>query len=266
MRRFAVIAAAIAAGAVAGCGSSGTSGSSHATSSPASPGSAPSSITVFAAASLRGTFTQLGKQFEAAHPGDTVTFSFGPSSGLARRIINGAPADVFASAATRNMSQVVSAGDAASPADFARNRMEVAVPPKNPGHVTSVASLAKPSVKVAVCQPQVPCGVVAARVFRNAGISVSSVTAATDVTSVLTKVELGDVDAGMVYVTDVRAAGSRVKGVVIPSSDNASTAYPIATVNKSSHRGMARAFMRYVLSPQGQKVLARAGFEKAGTR
>jgi len=139
--------------------------------------------------------------------------------------------------------------------------MEVAVPPDNPGHVSSVDNLAKSSVKVAVCQPQVPCGVVAKEVFKNANISVSPVTQETDVKSVLTKVELGDVDAGMVYVTDVKAAGSKVKGVKIPSSDNATTTYPIATISKTSHASTARAFVNYVLSPTGQKVLKAAGFE-----
>src|SRR5262249_56861355 len=118
----------------------------------------------------RGTFGELGKHFQAAPPGDTVKFSFGPSSGLATQITSGAPADVFASAAPANMQDVVSAGDAASPQNFAKNTMEVAVPPNNPAKVTSVTDLAKKSVKVAVCQPQVPCGKVAAQVFTNAGI------------------------------------------------------------------------------------------------
>jgi molybdate transport system substrate-binding protein len=217
---------------------------------------------VFAAASLTGTFTQLGKQFEAAHPGDKVTFSFGPSSGLATQIINGAPADVFASAAPANMQQVVSAGDASNPQNFAKNIMEVAVPPSNPAHVKSLDDLAKSSVKVAVCQPQVPCGVVAAEIFKNAGITVKPVTLQPDVKSVLSQVELNSVDAGMVYVTDVMAAGSKVKGVKISAADNASTLYPIATVTKSSQQSIAQAFVAYVLSPAGQQVLAAAGFEK----
>src|SRR5262249_19600049 len=152
---------------------------------------------------------------EAAHPGDTVKFSFGPSSGLAEQITSGAPADVFASAAPANMQQVVSAGDASSPQNFAKNVMEVATPPDNPGNVSSLNDLAKKSGMEAVCQPQVPCGVVAAEVFKNAGIAVKPVTLQPDVKSVLTQVETGNVDAGMVYVTDVQAAGSKVKGVTI---------------------------------------------------
>ncbi|HSS88300.1 MAG TPA: molybdate ABC transporter substrate-binding protein [Streptosporangiaceae bacterium] len=258
MRRFTVIAVALAAVAAAGCSSSG-SGSSGSSAS-ASP--AGGTITVFAAASLMGTFTQLGKQFETAHPGDTVKFSFGPSSGLSEQITSGAPADVFASAAPANMDTVVSAGDASNPQNFAQNTMEVATPPNNPAKVTSVNDLAKKSVKVALCQPQVPCGVVAAEVFKNVGITVKPVTLQPDVKSVLAQVELGSVDAGMVYVTDVMAAGSKVNGVKISASDNASTEYPIATINSSKHKSEAQAFMNYVLSPAGQQVLTAAGFEK----
>jgi molybdate transport system substrate-binding protein len=257
VRRLTIIAAALAAVAAAGCSSSGSGGSSGATASPSG-----GTITVFAAASLTESFTQLGKQFEAAHPGDTVKFSFGPSSGLAEQITSGAPADVFASAAPANMDQVVSAGDASNPQNFAKNVMEVATPPNNPGNVSSVTDLAKSSVKVALCQPQVPCGVVAAEVFKNAGITVKPVTLQPDVKSVLTQVETGNVDAGMVYVTDVQAAGSKVKGVTIPASDNASTLYPIATISGSKHKSEAQAFMNYVLSPAGQQVLAAAGFQK----
>jgi molybdate transport system substrate-binding protein len=256
VRRFTVIAAALAAVAAAGCSSSNTGSSS----SP-SPSAAPVSITVFAAASLTETFTQIGKQFEAAHPGDTVKFSFGPSSGLSEQITSGAPADVFASAAPANMDTVVKAGDASNPQNFAKNTMEVATPPNNPANVTSVNDLAKSSVKVALCQPQVPCGVVAAEVFKNAAITVKPVTLQPDVKSVLTQVETGNVDAGMVYVTDVKAAGAKVHGVTIPASDNASTLYPIATISSSQHESVAKEFVDYVLSPAGQQVLTAAGFQ-----
>jgi len=257
MRRFAVIAAGLATVAVAGCSSSTSSPPSGTSSAKPATGT----ITVFAAASLTEAFTQLGKQFQTAHPGDTVKFSFGPSSGLATQITSGAPADVFASASPTNMEQVVSAGDASSPQDFAKNTMEVATPPDNPGNVESVKDLADDSVKVALCQPQVPCGKVAAEVFQNAGITVKPVTLQPDVKSVLTQVETGNVDAGMVYVTDVMAAGSKVKGVTIPASDNASTLYPIAAVTNSKEKSIANAFITYVLSPAGQSVLTAAGFE-----
>jgi len=253
LRRLTVVVAALLAAAVAGCSSSSSSPSSA---------SSTGTITVFAAASLMQTFTQIGKQFEAAHKGDTVKFSFGPSSGLSTQITSGAPADVFASAAPANMQTVVSAGDASNPQTFAKNTMEVAVPPNNPANVTSVNDLAKKSVKVALCQPQVPCGVVAAEVFKNAGITVKPVTLETDVDSVVTQVETGNVDAGMVYVTNVLSEGTKLKGITIPASDNASTLYPIAVIKSSKHKSIAQEFVDYVLSPAGQKVLGAAGFQK----
>jgi molybdate transport system substrate-binding protein len=283
LRRLTVIAAGLVTCVLAGCGSSGNAGAAATATSPgaaataASPAGTPSaaassaspgsespagSVTVFAAASLQGAFTQIGKQFEASHPGDKVTFSFGPSSGLATQIVSGAAADVFASAAPANMRQVVQAGDASSPSDFAKNVMEVAVPPSNPAGVKSVGSLAKSSVKVALCQPRVPCGVAAAKVFSRAKITVRPVTLQPDVKSVLTQVELGNVDAGLVYVTDVMAAGSRIKGIRVPAHVNASTTYPIAAISKTSHQAAARAFVAYVMSPAGQKVLAADGFKK----
>jgi molybdate transport system substrate-binding protein len=259
LRRITFAAAGLLAVAVAGCSSSGSSSSS---SSGSGGSSSKGTITVFAAASLTESFTTIGKQFEAAHPGDTVKFSFGPSSGLSTQITSGAPADVFASAAPANMNTVVKAGDASGPQNFAKNTAEVAVPPGNPGHVSSVNDLAKKSVKVALCQPQVPCGVVAADVFKNLGITVKPVTLQPDVKSVLTQVETGNVDAGVVYLTDVMSAGSKVKSVRIPAGDNATTEYPIATISDSKEKSIAQAFVAYVLSPAGQKVLATAGFEK----
>ena len=268
MRRIAItiIAAGIAGVtvfALAGCGSNSGSGSP----APASRSSSGSpvlsgSITVFAAASLKEAFTTIGKQFEAAHPGVKVMFSFGASSALATQIINGAPADVFASASPKNMQQVVTAGGASNPVTFATNVMEVATPPSNPAHISSVSGLAKPSVTVALCQPQVPCGVTAAKVFRNAKITVKPVTLQPDVKSVLTQVELGNVDGGVVYVTDVRAAGAKVKGIAIPADENASTAYPIAPLSKSGNSATAKAFADFVVSAASESVLAAAGFEK----
>jgi molybdate transport system substrate-binding protein len=218
------------------------------------------SIRVFAAASLTGSFTALAKRFEHQHPGTTVQLSFGASSDLAEQIDNGAPADVFASASPTNMRQVVQAGNAEQPKQFASNTMEVAVPPANPGQVHRLADLARNGVKVALCQPQVPCGAVAREVLRNAGLTVHPVTEEVDVKSVLTKVTLGEVDAGVVYVTDVRAAGRQVTGVPIPAGVNASTQYPITVVRGSGNGATARAFERLVLSAQGRRVLAKAGF------
>jgi molybdate transport system substrate-binding protein len=274
VRRIALAAvAASLAGitALAGCSSSSSSStgasSSPSASSPAAAASASSSaalsgsITVFAASSLKEAFTTIGKQFEAANPGVKVTFSFGASSTLATQITNGAPADVFASASPKNMQQVVTAGYASNPVNFAKNVMEVAVPPSNPGHVTSVNDLAKSSVKTALCEPKVPCGVTAAEVFKNANITVKPVTLQPDVKSVLTQVELGNVDAGVVYVTDVHSAGAKVKGVEIPASVNASTEYPIAAISKSANLAAAQAFVAYVTSSAGESVLKAAEFE-----
>ena len=242
--------------ALAGCGNA------DAPASHAAPGHIAGTIRVFAASSLTGSFTELGKEFEKQHPGTTVEFNFGASSDLATQITNGAPADVFASASPTNMDQVVSAGDAHDPRPFAVNTMEIAVPRANPGGVHRLADLARAGVKVAVCQAQVPCGVVAAKVFHNAGIAVHPATEEVDVKSVLTKVSVGEVDAGIVYVTDVRAAGDQVRGIRIPSSVNATTRYPIATVRSSKNTATARAFERLVLSAHGQDVLAKAGFGK----
>jgi len=249
---------------LAGCGSSSaTDPSAVAPSSPASGSPALSgTVNVFAAASLKDAFTTLGQQFEAAHPGTRIVFNFGPSSGLAAQITAGAPADVFASASTKNMDQVVKAAAATSPTDFAGNIMEIAVPPGNPANVTQLSDLAGSAVKVALCQKAVPCGVTAAKVFTNAGLTVVPVTQEVDVKAVLTKVTLGEVDAGVVYVTDVRAAGGKVRGIAIPAEVNASTTYPIATLTRAPNRTTAQAFTDYVLSADGASVLAAEGFAK----
>ncbi|MGV8964711.1 MAG: molybdate ABC transporter substrate-binding protein [Cellulomonas sp.] len=217
-------------------------------------------ITVFAAASLTQAFTTLGTRFEQANPSATITLNFGPSSSLATQITEGAPADVFASASVTTMDTVVAADAAGTPATFARNVMEIAVPPDNPANITSLADLANPAVKVALCQPDVPCGAVAATVFTNAGIVVTPVTLENDVKATLTKVQLGEVDAGLVYVTDVLAAGGKVTGIEIPVDVNAATSYPIATLTASKAPDLARGFVEYVLSADGAAVLTAAGF------
>lgn len=231
------------------------------TPAPAATTPAPTgTITVFAAASLTGTFTELGKQFQAANPGTTVRFSFGASSTLAQQILAGAPADVFASASAATMAQVTAGGDATGPVTFATNTAEIAVAPASTGKVTSVADLARSGVKVALCQPQVPCGAIAATVFKTAGVTVKPVTLGLDVKATLAYVSSGEADAAVVYVTDVRAAGSKVRGVTIPAAQNASTAYPIVTVKASKNAALAARFQAYVLSADGQRVLSAAGF------
>jgi molybdate transport system substrate-binding protein len=256
---FVGLAGCASGGSGAGAGSGGDGGGA----SPASAAAAVSGdITVLAAASLTEPFTTLGKQFEAAHPGVEVTFGFAASSALAAQVTAGAPADVFASASQPTMDAVVQAGAAAEPQVFATNSMQIAVPPANPGAVTGLASLADPRVKVALCQPQVPCGSTARKVFAKAGVGVTPVTLEPDVRSVLSKVRLGEVDAGVVYVTDVLAAGDKVTGVEIPAAVNASTSYPVAALTRSANPRTAAAFVEYVLSPEGAKVLAAAGFRK----
>lgn len=284
-RTAAVAALAAVALLAAACGSSSSSSASAsaapaasapsaASSAMSDPGSSPAAsaatsssavagkITVFAAASLTKAFTTLGTRFQTAHPGTTVTFSFDASSALAQQIISGAPADVFASASARNMTQVTAAGDAADAKTFADNVAEIAVAPSSAGKVTSIADLGKAGVKVALCQPQVPCGALAQTVLATAKVTVKPVTQGLDVKSTLAYVTSGEVDAAVVYVTDVLAAGAEVKGVLIPAADNASTAYPIATVKGSRNPATAAAFEALVLSPAGQAVLAAAGFRK----
>jgi molybdate transport system substrate-binding protein len=244
---------AAAALLLAGCGSGPGAGAD-------ASGGLSGTVTVFAAASLTGSFGTLGEQFEAAHPGVTVRFNFGASSALAESIAQGAPADVFAPASAKNMDSVVRAGDAAEPRTFARNVLAIAVPPDNPAGVRGLADLAEPGLKLALCQEQVPCGTVARQVIDKARLTVRPVTLGADVKAVLTAVQLGEVDAGLVYATDVRAAGDKVEGIEIPAAQNASTSYPIAVLTRAPNAAAARAFVDHVLSADGSTVLARAGF------
>ncbi|WP_445256235.1 molybdate ABC transporter substrate-binding protein [Nocardioides aurantiacus] len=251
---LAAVAAALAGALLlAGCGGGSDGAGSDA-------GGETVTLRVLAAASLTETFTALGERFEAANPGTRVELSFGPSSGLAEQIGSGAPADVFAAASPSTMQTVVDSGDAQDPQDFATNRAEIAVPAANPGDVDALADLADPAVKVAVCDPEVPCGALAADVLASAGLDVTPVTEEEDVKAVLTKVTLGEVDAGLVYVTDVQAAGDEVRGVEVPEADAASTTYPIAALAGSEHAEQARAFVDLVLSEEGRTALEDAGF------
>ena len=263
-RPTALVALFTAVLTVAGCSSSGggTKTSSAGPSGAAGGGSVKGSITVDAAASLTETFSTLKAQFMKLHPGTQITFKFGASSDLATQIVQGDTVDVFASAAPANMAAVTAAGLASHPVNFAENTAEIATPPKNPAHIAAVQDLAKAGVKVAVCAPKVPCGVVAAEVFKNAKITVKPTATEENVKATLAVVESGEVDAGVVYVTDVKAAGSKVHGVVIPADVNASTAYPIAALTKSKNPALAKAWVDYVLSTAGSHVLQAAGFSK----
>ncbi|MEH1056683.1 molybdate ABC transporter substrate-binding protein [Micromonospora sp. CPCC 206171] len=226
------------------------------------PSGVAGTVTVFAAASLTGSFTTLGRQFEDAHPGVRVTFNFAGSSALATQITQGAPADVFASAAPRNMATVTDAGAAdGSPTVFARNQLVIAVPKGNPAGVAGLADLTRPGVKVALCAEQVPCGAAATRVLGAAGVKLTPVTLEQDVKGALSKVTLGEVDAALVYRTDVRSAAAKADGVEFPESADAVNDYPVVVLKDAPNPTAARAFVAHVRSDQGRAVLTDAGFQ-----
>ncbi|MFI6795326.1 molybdate ABC transporter substrate-binding protein [Streptosporangium canum] len=250
------LALTLAAG-LSGCGAGGQAAPAPATSSAA--GGQATTLTVFAAASLTGTFGELGKVFEAAHPGTEVRFNFGSSATLAQQIVQGAPADVFAAASPATMKTVTDASLAVGPATFARNKLQIAVPADNPAKVDGLADLADPKAKVALCAAQVPCGAAAVKALDAAGLKVTPVTLEQDVKATLTKVSLGEVDAALVYRTDVLASGGKVKGIDFPEADKAINDYPIAALSKAAEP--AGQFVELVLSQQGKDVLTKAGFE-----
>ncbi|MEV4755941.1 molybdate ABC transporter substrate-binding protein [Micromonospora sp. NPDC049559] len=261
-RRFrtAVVAfAALTAVGLAGCG--GGDG----TAEPGAQGSGTGvsgTLTVLAAASLTGSFTTIGKDFEAANPGVRVTFSFAGSSALATQVNQGAPADVFASAAPANMKTVTDAGNGeGSPTTFVRNQLVIAVPKGNPDGVTGLTDLTRPGAKVALCAEQVPCGAAAKKALDAAGVKLTPVTLEQDVKAALAKVKLGEVDAALVYRTDVKAAAADVDGVEFPESAGAVNDYPIIVLRQAPNKAAARAFVAYVLSEPGKNVLAAAGFQ-----
>jgi molybdate transport system substrate-binding protein len=241
--------------AVAGCGANQQPAGQTSTE--------PQTLTVFAAASLKSTFTKIGDQFEASHPGATVTFSFAGSSDLVTQIQSGAPADVFASADTKNMDKAT-ADDLVdgTPVKFASNTLEIAVPPDNPAKIASLQDLTKPGVKVVVCAPQVPCGSATQKVEAAGGVTLKPVSEEASVTDVLNKVTSGEADAGLVYVTDVKGAGAKVKGVTFPESKEAVNTYPIAALASSKNKDLAKQFVDAVTGTAGQQVLADAGFAK----
>lgn len=254
-RPAAIVTAALLGLGLAGCGS----GSSGVTAAGGS-----TTITVFAAASLTETFTELGAAFEAAHPGVRVEFSFAGSSDLVAQIQQGAPADVFASADEANMAKLTGDGlQGSEPAIFASNTLEIAVPPGNPGGVATFRDLTTDGLNLVVCAPEVPCGAATAKVADAAGLTLSPVSEEQSVTDVLAKVESGEADAGIVYVTDVRAAGDAVEGIPFPEAAEAVNLYPIATVKDSEHADLAGEFVDLVLSSAGQDTLRSAGFAPA---
>jgi molybdate transport system substrate-binding protein len=248
-RSQALIAAALGL-TLAGCAGSGGAAVARRT------------VTVFAAASLSEAFTQIARAFEQANPGTTVTLNFGASSALAQQILAGAPADVFAAASPATMTTVTDAGDARDPEVFARNSLQIAVPPDNPGQVAGLADFARPELKIALCAEQVPCGAAAAKIFEATGISPEVDTLEQDVKAALAKVALGEVDAALVYRTDVLAAGSKVTGIAFPETGQAVNDYPLVVLTGAPNTAGASAFVTYVRSDEGQQTLAAAGFDR----
>jgi molybdate transport system substrate-binding protein len=254
-RRIGAVAAVLLLGTVTACGSNSSDSASSSTKE--------TKLTVYAASSLTSTFTELGKKFEASHDGVKVSFSFGGSSDLVAQIQQGAPADVFASADTANMDKAVAAKAVeGAPVDFASNTLEIAVPPDNPAGVKSLQDLAKPATKVVICAPEVPCGAATEKVEKSSKVAIKPASEEQAVTDVLTKVESGEADAGLVYVTDVKAAGDKVKGITFPETSAAVNTYPIAALADSKNANLAKQFVALVTGSDGQSVLADAGFAK----
>ncbi len=218
-------------------------------------------LTVFAAASLKTSFTELANMFEARYPGITVTLSFAGSADLAAQLNQGAPADVFASADTGNMEKLQEAGLVdGEPQIFATNTLAIAVPPGNPAGIRSFADLARPGTRLVQCARQVPCGAAAATIEQQTGTDLNPVSEENSVTDVLGKVISGEADAGLVYVTDLQSTAGRVEGVAFPEAAGAVNSYPAAVLSDTKNSADARAFLELIGSREGQQVLSGAGF------
>jgi molybdate transport system substrate-binding protein len=252
-RRFAAACAPVLALALAGC---------TGTPEPTPGADISGTLTVLAAASLTDVFTELGDELESRHPGLDVQFSFAGSSALAAQIEQGAPADVFASADEAQMTRVTDAGLADDATVFTANTLMVAVPADNPGGVSGVSDFARGELTLAVCAPEVPCGAAAQRVFDALGIDARPDTYEDDVRAVLSKVQLGEVDAGLVYRSDLVTATDGVVGFGIPEPADAASEYPLTVLTAAPNPAAARAFVDLVLSDDGQRALAGAGFRE----
>lgn len=248
--------------ALAACGDDGTPATTDAPAttvggSPAVAGT----VTVFAAASLTAAFTEIGDAFMTENPDAEVVFNFAASSELVTQIGEGAPADVFASADRNNMTKLTDAGgNATEPTLFARNLLQIIVGPGNPTGITGVADLANEDLIVVTCAPEVPCGKYAAEIFADAGVTVTPKSLEENVKAVVSKVTLGEADAGIVYQTDVIAAGADAAGVQIPEDINVIAEYPVAIATDAPNAEGAQAFIDFVLSEQGLKILDSYGF------
>ncbi|MEV7205457.1 MULTISPECIES: molybdate ABC transporter substrate-binding protein [unclassified Streptomyces] len=249
--------------ALSACSSSSDPGTDSDSAGGSSSSSAKVSgqVTVFAAASLKESFTTLGETFEKQHPGTEVTFNFAGSDTLAASITSGAPADVFASASPKTMATVTDAGAAAgTPVTFVRNQLEIATLPGNPDRVSSLKDLTGSGLKVVLCDKTVPCGAAARKALDASGLDLTPVSYEQDVKAALTKVELKEADAAVVYKTDVKAAGDKVTGVDFPESAEAVNDYPITLLKNAPNTDAAKAFIELVKSAEGQRVLTGAGF------
>jgi molybdate transport system substrate-binding protein len=263
--RSTAVLAAVALGVLTACGGGdgGDEAAAGTTSAgaPASDDGLTGTMTVFAAASLTDVFTGLGEQLEEENPDLTVQFNFAGSSALATQLTQGAPADVFASANRAQMAVVTDAGlTDGEPTVFTANVLQIAVPAGNPAGVTGLADFAREELTIAVCAPDVPCGAASEDVFAAAGVTPLPDTQEEDVRAALTKVELGEVDAALVYATDVTAAGDAVEGIAFPEAEDAVNDYPLATLAEAPNADAARAFVDLVLSDEGQQALEDAGF------
>jgi molybdate transport system substrate-binding protein len=242
---------------VSACGGSGSDAPVDSSGSSAYA----SSITVFAAASLTDAFTRIDTGFRA-RSGSVVRFNFGSSATLASQITRGAPGDVFAAASPATMKTVTDAKSAGTPITCVSNTLQIAVPAGNPGRITGLADFADESRTIAICAPQVPCGAAAVKVFEAAGITAKPDTLEADVKATLAKVAADEVDAALVYRTDVISEPRDVEGIDFPEADQAVNDYPIAVLTRSQAPEVAQAFVDYVLSADGQAVLDEAGFGK----
>ncbi|MEO6492580.1 MAG: molybdate ABC transporter substrate-binding protein [Ilumatobacteraceae bacterium] len=218
-------------------------------------------VTVFAAASLTSAYTEIGDAFMTEYPDAKVTFNFASSSDLVTQIKEGAPADVYASADQANMTKLTDAsGNAGEPQVFATNSLQIIVEPGNPKGITGVADLAKPDILYVTCAPEVPIGKYGAKVLETAGVVATPVSLEENVKGIVTKVTLGEADAGIVYTTDVIAAGDAAEGIDIPSDINVTATYPLVVTAEAPNPTGGQAFVDFVLSEQGQKILASFGF------
>ncbi|MDR1186018.1 MAG: molybdate ABC transporter substrate-binding protein [Bifidobacteriaceae bacterium] len=251
-----------ACGQAAATDASGSSSPTSLTPSASGQPTETKRLTIYAAASLTEPFEQIAVDFEAANPGVETVLSFDGSSTLVTQISEGAPADVFASADQANMDKATQAGLAGTPAVFTSNALTIAVPAGNPGDVTSLADLAKSDLRTVVCAEAVPCGALARQAATAAGIELKPVSEEQNVKAVLAKITSGEAEAGLVYVTDVLAAGDAVEQIELPTA--VTTEYPVAVLTGAAEPGLAQAFIDYLVSAPAQAVLAERGFTSLG--